>query len=93
MLYIIFFLLIYLHQQLTDNAACHSSLDLTAATRIHLLEPQWNPAVEEQAMARVHRMGQHREVVTVRYLVNNSIEEVSWRKTRKKHLMVMKKVH
>ena len=41
-----------------------------------MLEPQWNPATEEQAMARVHRFGQQREVVTLRYLVSNSIEEV-----------------
>ncbi|RYC58778.1 hypothetical protein CHU98_g7434 [Xylaria longipes] len=50
-------------------------LDLTAASRVHLLEPQWNPAVEDQALARVHRMGQHRPVVTIRYVMKNSIEE------------------
>ena len=51
-------------------------LDLTVASRVHLLEPQWNPAVEDQALARVHRMGQHRPVVTMRYIVSDSIEEV-----------------
>ncbi|KAK4195458.1 P-loop containing nucleoside triphosphate hydrolase protein, partial [Triangularia verruculosa] len=50
-------------------------LDLTAASRIHLVEPQWNPAAEEQALARVHRLGQQRPVVTMRYLMSNSIEE------------------
>ncbi|KAI0883110.1 uncharacterized protein GGS22DRAFT_35921 [Annulohypoxylon maeteangense] len=50
-------------------------LDLTAASRIHLLEPQWNPAVEDQALARVHRMGQKRPVVTIRYIIRDSIEE------------------
>ncbi|KAJ2988978.1 hypothetical protein NUW58_g3701 [Xylaria curta] len=50
-------------------------LDLTAASRVHLLEPQWNPAIEEQALSRVHRMGQHRPVVTMRYVMKDSIEE------------------
>lgn len=52
-------------------------LDVTAASRVHLLEPQWNPAVEDQALARVHRMGQRRPVVTIRYIMRDSIEEVS----------------
>ncbi|KAL6812598.1 hypothetical protein V8C40DRAFT_277717 [Trichoderma camerunense] len=51
-------------------------LDLTNASRVHLLEPQWNPAVEEQALARVYRMGQCRPVVTTRYIMKDSIEEV-----------------
>ncbi|KAI1734595.1 hypothetical protein F4680DRAFT_470751 [Xylaria scruposa] len=50
-------------------------LDLTSASRVHLLEPQWNPAIEEQALSRVHRMGQRRPVVTMRYMMKNSIEE------------------
>ncbi|KAI1496313.1 SNF2 family N-terminal domain-containing protein [Biscogniauxia marginata] len=50
-------------------------LDLTAASRVHLLEPQWNPAVEDQALARVHRMGQQRPVVTIRYVMKHSIEQ------------------
>lgn len=32
--------------------------------------------IEEQALNRVHRIGQDRDVVTVRYIVRNSIEEV-----------------
>ncbi|KAF8533502.1 SNF2 family N-terminal domain-containing protein [Trichophaea hybrida] len=50
-------------------------LDLTAASRVHLLEPQWNPSSEEQALDRVHRMGQTRPVETYRYTVKNSIDE------------------
>lgn len=33
--------------------------------------------MEEQALCRVHRMGQKREVTTIRYIMNNSFEEVS----------------
>ena len=40
------------------------------------MEPQWNPMAEEQALDRVHRIGQKREVFTIRYIVNNSIEQV-----------------
>lgn len=40
------------------------------------MEPQWNPAIEEQALARVYRLGQTRPVETVRFFVKESIEEV-----------------
>jgi SWI/SNF-related matrix-associated actin-dependent regulator of chromatin subfamily A3 len=53
-------------------------LDLTVASRVHLLEPQWNPMAEEQALDRVHRLGQTREVIATRYVVRDSIEEVSY---------------
>ncbi|KAH8635930.1 hypothetical protein IG631_07764 [Alternaria alternata] len=52
------------------------SLDLTAASTLHLLEPQWNPALEDQALARVHRLGQTRPVTTIRYVMQDSFEEV-----------------
>ena len=51
-------------------------LDLTAASRAYLLEPHWNPMIEEQALCRVHRVGQKRTVTTIRYLMRNSFEEV-----------------
>ncbi|GME30103.1 SNF2 family N-terminal domain-containing protein [Neofusicoccum parvum] len=50
-------------------------LDLTVASRVHLMEPQWSPMAEEQALDRVHRMGQTRDVVATRYVVKDSIEE------------------
>lgn len=51
-------------------------LDLTAASRVHLLEPQWNPLSEEQALDRVHRMGQTQSVKAYRYIMKDSIDEV-----------------
>ncbi|KIX07367.1 uncharacterized protein Z518_02020 [Rhinocladiella mackenziei CBS 650.93] len=57
-----------------DCAGC--GLDLTAANRVHLMEPQWNPMKEEQALDRVYRLGQQREVLAIRYIVKDSIEEV-----------------
>jgi hypothetical protein len=56
---------------------CDISLDLTAASRAYLMEPQWNPTVEEQAFARVHRMGQLEQVTTIRYIMKDSYEDVS----------------
>jgi SNF2 family DNA or RNA helicase len=50
-------------------------IDLTAAPRVHLLEPQWNPSLEDQALARVHRIGQTHPVTTYRYFMKDSIEE------------------
>lgn len=53
-----------------------SRLNLTAANHVFLMEPQWNPMVEDQALDRVHRIGQTKEVTTVRYIVKNTLEEV-----------------
>ncbi|KAL8837873.1 MAG: hypothetical protein Q9170_002348 [Blastenia crenularia] len=50
-------------------------LNLTAATHVHLVEPQWNPMVEAQAAARVDRLDQEKNVTIVRYVVKNSIEK------------------
>lgn len=51
-------------------------IDLVAANHVHLLEPHWNPMVEAQAVDRVHRIGQSREVLTTRYITRDSIETV-----------------
>ncbi|KAG2491123.1 hypothetical protein HYH03_010567 [Edaphochlamys debaryana] len=50
-------------------------MNLTAASHVHLLDPWWNPAVEEQAMDRVHRLGQVRGVQVYRYVAADTIEE------------------
>ncbi|KAL8365396.1 hypothetical protein RB595_004276 [Gaeumannomyces hyphopodioides] len=50
-------------------------LTITAANRVHIVEPQWNPSVEEQAVARAVRMGQEREVAVLRYVVKGSVEK------------------
>ncbi|KAL2272216.1 hypothetical protein FJTKL_07369 [Diaporthe vaccinii] len=50
-------------------------LTLTAASRAYLMEPHWNLTLEEQALARIHRLGQTREVTTVRFYIRNFFEE------------------
>ena len=52
------------------------SLNLTAATHVHIVEPQWNPMVEVQAAARVDRLDQDKGIVILRYIVKDSVEEV-----------------
>ncbi|KAI4300913.1 hypothetical protein L6164_034239 [Bauhinia variegata] len=60
---------------LASLKASGAGINLTAASRVYLFEPWWNPAVEEQAMDRVHRIGQKQEVKIVRLIAQNSIEE------------------
>ncbi|KAF5541969.1 helicase-like transcription factor [Fusarium mexicanum] len=52
-------------------------IDLISANHVHLLEPHWNPMAEEQAIARVYRLGQQRQVTATKYITPDSIEEVS----------------
>lgn len=52
-----------------------SGLNLQAADTVIHLEVPWNPAVLEQRIARVHRLGQQRPVRVIRLVTRNSIEE------------------
>lgn len=49
-------------------------LNLTNAQNAIILEPWFNPAIEEQAFSRIHRIGQHKKVHIYRLLYSNSIE-------------------
>jgi superfamily II DNA or RNA helicase len=50
-------------------------LNLTAADTVIHMDPWWNPAVEEQATARAHRIGQAQTVFVYKLVVEGSIEE------------------
>ncbi len=50
-------------------------LNLTAADYVFILDPWWNPAAEDQAIARAHRIGQERPVTALRFLAKDTIEE------------------
>lgn len=52
-----------------------SGLNLTAADYVIHLDPWWNPAVEDQASDRAHRMGQQRPVTIYRLVAEGTIEE------------------
>lgn len=59
-------------------------INLTAANYVILLDPWWNPAIENQAMDRAHRIGQKREVTVIRMITSMTIEEKILRLHEKK---------
>ncbi|XP_073155307.1 DNA repair protein RAD5B [Henckelia pumila] len=50
-------------------------LNLTAASNVFLMDPWWNPAVEAQAVMRIHRIGQKRTVRVRRFICKDTVEE------------------
>ncbi|KAA5547513.1 DEAD/DEAH box helicase [Adhaeribacter rhizoryzae] len=52
-----------------------TGLNLTRADYVYLVEPWWNPAVENQAIDRVYRIGQEKHVVAIRLICPNTVEE------------------
>ena len=52
-----------------------TGLNLTEADYVYLLDPWWNPAVENQAIDRVYRIGQNKNVIAVRLICPDTIEE------------------
>ncbi|KAI0193260.1 SNF2 family N-terminal domain-containing protein [Xylaria flabelliformis] len=49
-------------------------LNITAARRVFILEPQWNPSVENQAIARTTRLNQKEKVLVIRYRIEGTVE-------------------
>ncbi|MEZ4401120.1 MAG: DEAD/DEAH box helicase [Kofleriaceae bacterium] len=52
-----------------------TGLNLTAADHVFLLDPWWNPAVEDQAADRAHRIGQDKPVMIYRLVARDTVEE------------------
>ena len=52
-----------------------TGLNLTEAGYVLMLDPWWNPASEDQAVHRAHRIGQQKPVIAYRFISKNSIEE------------------
>jgi hypothetical protein len=50
-------------------------LNLTEADYVFIIDPWWNPAAENQAINRAHRIGQNKHVFVYRFITENSIEE------------------
>ena len=50
-------------------------LNLTAASYVFIMDPWWNPAVENQAIDRAHRIGQQNKVTVYRPIIEGSVEE------------------
>jgi len=52
-----------------------TGLNLTAADVVYLVDPWWNPAVEQQAIDRIYRIGQQKNVTAVRLISPNTVED------------------
>src|SRR6056297_858417 len=52
-----------------------TGLNLTAADYVIHMDPWWNPAVEDQATDRAHRIGQQKHVMVYRFVAKDTIEE------------------
>ncbi|KAF5242043.1 hypothetical protein FANTH_8878 [Fusarium anthophilum] len=73
---------------LASIGAAGEGIDLTSASTVHIVEPHWNPMAEAQAVDRVHRIGQQKDVYVIRYIANDSIEQyVQWMQRDKQRLI------
>ncbi|CAN3361744.1 DNA repair protein Rad5p [Diutina catenulata] len=62
-------------------------LNLTSASKAFMMDPWWSPSIEDQAIDRIHRIGQNETVKVVRFIMENSIEQKMLKiQERKKHL-------
>ena len=68
--------------------ACGVGINLTAANYVILLDPWWNPAVENQATDRAHRIGQKKTVCVIKLISEDSVEERVLKLQEKKSLVI-----
>lgn len=52
-----------------------TGLNLVEASYVYLVDPWWNPAVENQAIDRLHRIGQEKNITAIRLITPNTLEE------------------
>lgn len=65
----------HIQVMLCSLKAAGTGLNLTAADHVLLIDPWWNPAVEDQAIDRLHRLGQRRPVRALRLVAERTVEE------------------
>ncbi|KAG5476457.1 hypothetical protein LSCM1_04163 [Leishmania martiniquensis] len=63
------------------SRSANAGLNLTFANHVVFLEPNLNPAIEQQAIGRVHRFGQRKQVVVHHIFAPHTIEEVIYRRS------------
>ncbi|GLE00709.1 hypothetical protein PINS_up009497 [Pythium insidiosum] len=63
------------------------ALNLTIASHIFLMDPWWNPAAENQAIDRTHRLGQFKPIQATRFIIAGTIEERILKLQEKKRLI------
>lgn len=62
-------------------------LNLTCANRAFMMDPWWSPSIEDQAIDRIHRIGQAQNVKVVRFIVKDSIETKMLKIQERKRMM------
>jgi non-specific serine/threonine protein kinase len=62
-------------------------LNLTAADYVYIVDPWWNPAVEQQAIDRTHRIGQTRNIFAYRMICKDTVEDKIIKLQEKKKLL------
>jgi hypothetical protein len=68
-------------------------LNLTSADYVFILDPWWNPASENQAVSRAHRIGQNKHVFVYRFITQGSIEEKIQQLQERKSALANKFIH
>lgn len=63
------------------SRSANAGLNLTFANHVIFLEPNLNPAIEQQAVGRVHRFGQLKQVIVHHFFAPHTIEEVIYRRS------------
>ncbi len=63
-------------------------LNLTAADYVYIVDPWWNPAVEQQAIDRTHRIGQTKNIFAYRLICKDTVEEKIMNLKEKKNTLV-----
>ncbi|KAF1889744.1 hypothetical protein Lal_00025072 [Lupinus albus] len=66
---------------LASITACAEGISLTAASRVIMLDSEWNPSKTKQAIARAFRPGQQKMVYVYQLLVSGSLEEDKYKRT------------
>jgi SNF2 family DNA or RNA helicase len=70
-----------------------TGLNLTEADYVYIVDPWWNPAVENQAIDRCYRIGQHKNVMAIRLICPDTIEEKILRLQETKRELVNDLIH
>lgn len=60
---------------LATTSSCGVGINLTCANHCFLMEPSWNPGTEEQALNRIHRIGQTKPVTVTKLIADGTIEQ------------------
>ncbi|CCD17210.1 unnamed protein product [Trypanosoma congolense IL3000] len=69
---------------LASKTATGVGLNLTAANHVLVVDPWWNPAIEEQAVHRCYRIGQKKHVYVSRIIIEDTIEEYCYEICKRK---------